>query len=131
MGVDYYSCKSCGESCYEEYVGNCNECGSSLCTSCLINNDVKSRYAHHYGYKFDSSNPELMKKYQDEGFCLFKDDGTAYYEEEQIIDDSGIDSKYCPFCNGEKINKESLFDYIIKKYNIDEKKEWKEFKKTI
>jgi hypothetical protein len=62
MGVDYYHCEVCGESRYEEYVGNCNKCGNSLCTNCLVNKDFDDRYAHRYGYKFDSLNPELMKK---------------------------------------------------------------------
>jgi hypothetical protein len=130
MGVDYYHCEVCGESRYEEYVGNCNKCGNSLCTSCLINKDFNDRYAHHYGYKFDSLNPELMKKYQDEGYCLYDSDGTPYYEDGEIISDSGIDSKYCPFCSGEKIDEALLFKHIVKKYNIDINKEWREVKKS-
>ena len=122
MSVDYYSCKHCGESRYEEYVGSCNKCGESICTSCLINNDVNSKYAYDYGYKFDSSNPELMKRYEEEGFDM------SGYEDGDIIDDSGIDGKYCPFCSVDSINESELFNYIIKKYNLNKKKEWKEYK---
>lgn len=130
MSVDFYGCDCCKESVYEEYVERCNKCGSSLCTSCLVNNDIKSKYAHSYGYVFDPSNPDLMLKYVQEGFSLYNDSGDQYYEDGDIIDDSGIDSKYCPFCSGEEINKELLFDHIIEKYKIDIKEEWKILKQT-
>lgn len=62
MGVDFYHCKSCEESRYEEYIDHCNKCGNYICTACVINDDLDSKYAYHYGYKFDSKNLELMKK---------------------------------------------------------------------
>lgn len=128
MSVDFYACKCCGESRYEEYIGSCNKCGENIGTCCVVNDDVKSKYAHNYGYKFDSSNSELMDRYEKEGFSLYDKDGAGNYEEGDIIDDSGIDSKYCPFCSGETINKESLFDFIVEKFKIDAQKEWKLFK---
>jgi len=128
MSVDYCCCKVCGESHYEEFVGNCNKCGTSLCTSCLINNDVNEKYAHRYGYKFNSENTELMKKYEDIGYELYKKDGTPYYKNGDIISDSGIDSKYCPFCSGQEIDKEKVLEYILEKYELDIDKIWKEIK---
>jgi len=119
----------CGESLYEEYVGHCNKCHNSLCTHCLVNKDINVLYAHKYGYKFNSNDPELMRKYENEGYTLYKPDGESYYKDGDIIDDSGIDSKYCPFCSGEKIDNDALLKHIIKKYNIDIQNEWKEIKK--
>jgi hypothetical protein len=129
MGVEFYSCDCCNNSKYEEYVGHCNNCWSNICTSCLVNNDIKSNYAHSYGYQFDSNNPKLMSLYEAEGFNLYDEENNPIYEDGEIIDDSNIDSKYCPFCSGEAINKENLLEYILKKYNLDEKKEWDECKK--
>ena len=128
MSVDYYHCENCGESRYEEYVGYCNKCDTRLCTSCLINNDINSSYAYEYGYKYDSSDTELMEKYKDEGFDLFDKDGKPYYEDGDIIGDSNIDSKYCPYCSGDAINNEELFNFLVEKYKIDINKEWKEYK---
>lgn len=128
MSVDFYACKCCGESRYEEYVGSCNKCGASIGTCCVVNDDVKSKYAYSYGYRFDPDNIELMNQYKREGFELYGDEGDPYYEDGDVIDDSGIDSKYCPFCSGESINKELLFDFIVSKFKIDINKEWKLFK---
>jgi len=128
MSVDFYHCDKCKRSVYEEYVGECNKCHSSLCTDCLVNNDVKYEYAHKYGYRFDSGNPELMSQYEKEGFSLYRQDGSPRYDDGDVIDDSMIDSKYCPFCSGESINKELLFDFIVTKFKVDVNKEWKLFK---
>lgn len=128
MGVDYYHCESCDESLYEEYVGSCTKCGNSLCTSCLINNDVNSRYAHHYGYKFDSINELLLKQLEAEGFHFKDKNGNFTYEDGEIVDDSGIQAKYCPFCSGDIIDKDKVLDYLITKYKLDIKKVWKEIK---
>lgn len=129
MGVDYYACDSCGEALYEEYVGNCTKCGASLCTSCLINNDIEDRFAYSYGLRYDPNNPELMQKYADEGFSIYDEKGNPYYEEGDIIDDSAIQPKYCPFCSGDQVNEEEVLKYIIEKYNININEEWKELKK--
>lgn len=109
MSVDYYSCDACGESCYEEYVGHCSKCGHNLCTDCLVNKDIESDYANDYNVRCNGT-PEQQEEY---GF----DEGD--YKIDEIIDDSGIDSKYCPFCNGTKVNNDDLLDYIVKKYKID------------
>ncbi len=128
MGVDFYSCKSCGESKYEEYIGNCTNCGVSLCTNCLVNDDINDRFAHSYGFEYDPENPSLMQKYADEGWSIYDEKGKPYYNEGDIIDDSAIQPKYCPFCSGKEINKEKLFDFIVNKHNIDINKEWEEYK---
>lgn len=128
MGVSFYSCDSCGESLYEEYVGHCIKCDSSLCTSCLINDDIKDRFAYKYGYVYDSNNPELMEQYKEAGFYLTKENGDPYYEDGDIIDDSGIAEKYCPFCSGNSINDDELLSYLLTKFNLDKEKEWKEYK---
>lgn len=39
MSVDYYSCRCCGESRYEEAVAICEECGRWICCDCLVNAD--------------------------------------------------------------------------------------------
>ena len=126
MSVDYYSCSHCNKSVYEEYIGSCNKCGKELCTDCLINDDVKSKYAYRYGYVFDSSNPELMERYIKEGFELYNDSGDPFYEDGDIIDDSWINSKYCPFCSGTSVDRDRVLDYIVKKYKIDINNEWNE-----
>lgn len=129
MGVEYNSCQSCGESKYEEYVDSCCECGANLCTACLNDiDDNNSSYAHEYGYRFDSSKPELMEQYVKEGFELYNDEGKPYYEDDEIIDDSYIASKYCPYCNGDEIDNERLLAHIIEKYNINVDDEWSELK---
>lgn len=129
MGVSFYACECCGESRYEEYVGVCFSCDASLCTSCLVNDDVNDNFAYSYGYKFDSQNPELMKKYEGEGFSLYDEDGEPYYKDGDIIDDSNIQEKYCPYCSGDVINESAFLAYIIKKFNINEELEKTLFKK--
>ena len=128
MSVDYRHCSSCEESLYDEYVGSCTKCGNNLCTSCLINDDVKSRFAHHYGYKFDSKNEELIKTLIEEGFSLEDKDGKPYYKDGDIVDDSSILPKYCPYCSGNEIDREKVLDHLLKKYKLDIKKVWKEIK---
>jgi len=121
MSVSYQRCDCCKESKYEEYVGTCSSCGNYLCTRCLVNDDLDEDYAHRYGIRFslDMKDPDL-----------YKENGEPWFEEGEIIDDSGIDKKYCPFCEGGEIDKEALFQYLIGKLNIDIDKEWKEFNKT-
>jgi len=131
MSVDFYGCESCGDSRYEEYVGACNGCHNSLCTNCLVDNDYEgkdSNYAHVYGYRFDSKNEVLMKRYEEEGFTLYQDDGTAGYNEGDIIDDSGIDRKYCPFCSGNEVDREAAFCYLLEKHKLTAEGVWKEMK---
>ena len=56
--------------------------------------------------------------------------GTVYYEDDDIIDDSGIDSKYCPYCSGSAYTEKDLLNFILNKFNMSEKELVKEFKKT-
>lgn len=37
MSVNYYSCDSCGDARYEEYIAECDGCGRSLCDKCISN----------------------------------------------------------------------------------------------
>ena len=108
MSVDYYSCNCCGKGVYEEYVGKCSKCGHSLCTNCLINDDINSSYAGNYSITCDGT-----KQQADEiGFDL--DD----YAIGETIEDSGIDSKYCPFCSGKEIHNDDLLEYLLNKFNL-------------
>lgn len=125
MSVDYYACSVCGESKYEEYVGDCQGCGQSLCTSCLVNSNLGSRYASSYGYTFDEEDPDLMAQYEEEGFDL------TGYEDGDTIDDSSIAKCFCPYCSGDVVNDQEVFAYIVKKYNIDVSTEWKELKSKL
>ena len=117
MGVYYYHCKSCNESRYEEYVGWCNKCRTPICTSCVVNDDINDRYAYSYGYQFNSNNPELMKKYEEEGFELYRDG-------ENIYESYGFADKISQL----EINNEVLFDYIVEKYELSIRDEWNEYK---
>ena len=111
MGVDFYGCHSCGESRYEEYVASCPCCGHRVCTSCVVNDDINSRYAYDYGVKYDGTK-EQIEEY-----------GITYeYELGEIIDDTGIAPKYCPFCNGTKVNDKDLLNFLISNYGFDRNK---------
>ena len=113
MGVSYYACKCCGESRYEEYVGNCTSCGKSLGTCCVVNDDIGSRYAYEYGVIYDGSD-EQKKEYE------IGDD----WEEKgwvtvgEVIDDTAIQPKYCPFCTGEQVDKTDVLNYLLKKCGL-------------
>jgi hypothetical protein len=120
MSVDFYECDCCEESRYEEFVGHCNKCGHSLCTDCLANNDINSEYAYRYGEKCDGT-AEQAEKY---GFKV------GNYEIGDIIDDTGISSKYCPFCNGEEVHNDDLLDFAITKLGISRDQLISEFKKN-
>lgn len=135
MGVDYYHCEVCDESHYEEYVGSCTECSSRLCTKCLVNDDVKSRYASHYGVRFDFSNLELMQSFIDEEYIYKDEDGVYCYkynsgnvEEGDLVDDSAIAPKYCPFCQGTQINSDEVLTYLLNKYQLKIDEVWSEMK---
>ena len=126
MSVDFYSCDSCGDSAYEEYVGHCSKCGHSLCTNCLINKgEIDSRFAGHYNVKFDGS------EYQKEEYgAESKDDNEYGYEIGDIIDDTGIDSKYCPFCNGEEVHNDDLLEFAIWKLDVTKDQLTEEYHKS-
>jgi hypothetical protein len=115
MGVDFYHCESCGDSKYSEYVDYCSKCQHRLCTRCLENGEeIVSPYAHHYNVKFNGS-----KEQREEFGVESKEESEYGYEIGEIIDDSGIDSKYCPFCNNSKVSDEDLFRYLLRKYELD------------
>lgn len=125
MSVDYYTCKCCGESRYEEYVGSCSKCGKSIGTCCVVNDDIDSNYAYEYNVKFDGSK-EQKEKYG----IKSKEDSEYGYEIGDIIDDVGIDPKYCPFCNNKEIDNDDLLDYLLSKYNINKDDLVKEYIKS-
>jgi hypothetical protein len=114
MSVDFYSCDCCGESRYEECVHHCDKCQHSLCTYCLVNDDINDQYTHQYCIRYDGSD-EMKKEYGIDDEWIEK----GWVEVGGIIDDTGIDPKYCPFCTGEKVAKEDVFDYLIKKLGLD------------
>ncbi|MED4787555.1 hypothetical protein P9429_11735 [Bacillus atrophaeus] len=108
MGVEIYACDCCGDSKYEEYVDHCGSCGHRLGTCCVVNDDVDSSYAFDYGVRYDGSEEQI----EEYGIDL------GDYEIDDIIEYSGIAPKYCPFCSGEVVVKEYLFDYLLKKYGL-------------
>jgi hypothetical protein len=112
MSVDYYYCEKCGESVYSEYQGHCGKCHKGLCTNCLINDTIQSRYAYDYYVLYDGSD-EQIKKYS------IKPDE---YEIGDKIDDSGIDSKYCPYCSGDAYTDSDLLDIALKFMGITKDK---------
>lgn len=75
-----------------------------------MNNDIDSEYSYDYGVKFDGSK-EQMEEY---GF-----DESYDYEIGDIIDDAGIDSKYCPICNGLKVHDDELLEFAIRRLNTN------------
>lgn len=113
MSVDFYACSVCGESRYEEYVGSCTCCGDSLCTNCVTNDDVNSNYAHHYGIVFDGSE-EMMKEYD----ITQEEIDKGYVSVDEILDDTSIAPKYCPYCQGEEINEGEFTAFLIKKLGV-------------
>jgi hypothetical protein len=112
MGVDFYACDCCGESKYEEYVGSCTKCGHSICTSCVDNDDVKSRYAHEYGVRYNGTIEQIEEYGIDEGD----------YEEDDTIDATSIAPRYCPYCNGTEISDDDLLNYLLNKFNLEKDK---------
>lgn len=125
MGVDYYACSCCGESRYEEFVGNCTSCGESLCTSCLTNDDVNSNYAHSYGVVFDGSK-EMIDEYD----ITQEEIEKGWVEVDEIIDDTSIAPKYCPYCQGEEINESEFTDFLIKRSGKSRTELETEFRKS-
>ena len=46
-----------------------------------------------------------------------KEDSPEYgYAIGEVIEDTDIDPKYCPFCNSEVVDKEDVLDFVIEKY---------------
>jgi len=113
MSVEYYPCNCCGESVYDEYVERCVKCGKRICTSCVVNDDINSEYAGRYCVKFDGSE-EQKEEYR----ITEKDIEKGWVQIGKPIDNTGIDPKYCPFCNGDKIHNDDLLNYLLIKYNL-------------
>jgi hypothetical protein len=114
MSVDYYSCSCCNESVYSEFVTHCSGCGKGICTHCLINvpDDIGEdygRYAHNYGVRYDGT--EEQKE-------LFSWISSGNYEIGELIDDAGIDFKYCPFCSGEEVHDSDILNLALEKLNL-------------
>jgi hypothetical protein len=110
MSVDFKACSKCGESLYDEFVGTCGgECGTkgcyqSLCTHCLVNDEkIDSSYAYEYGTRFDGT-PEQIKELGLEGYS---------YKIGDLIDDTGIDPKYCPYCSGEEVHGDEILGFLL------------------
>ncbi|KQL18813.1 hypothetical protein [Cytobacillus solani] len=109
MGVSYYACKCCGESRYEEYVGSCTTCGKTLGTCCVVNDDIGSDYAYEYGVIYDGSEAQkneygIEEDWEEKGWVTIG----------EVIDDTSIQPKYCPFCTGEEIAQEDILAYLLK-----------------
>lgn len=124
MGVSYYACKCCGESIYEEYVGACTECSKYLCTECLVNDDVHSDYASDYGVIYDGS-IQQKEKYgiQDD----WEEKGWVTIDE--VIDDTSISPKYCPYCQGYQLDKEKFYNWLLNKLEKSEEDLINEYEK--
>lgn len=125
MSVDFYSCDCCEESRYEEFVHHCDKCGHSLGTCCVVNDDIGSSYAHDYCVKFDGTK-EMMEEYGINEEYIEKE----WVVEGEVIDDTGIDPKYCPFCNKTSVSDDDLLRYLIRKHEIDKDELIEEYKKS-
>ena len=122
MSVNYNSCDCCEESVYEEYVKHCEKCGHNICTNCVVNDDINSDYASKYCIKFDGSDE------QKEVYGITEEDiKNGWFKIGEAISDTGIDPKYCPFCNGEIIHNDDLLDYLLNKYNLTKDEVKKEY----
>ena len=126
MSVDYYSCDCCEESVYEEFVKHCEKCGHNICTECIVNDDINSEYASGYRVKYDGSEEQkeqygITEEYIEKGWV----------EIGKPIQDTGIDPKYCPFCNGNMIHNDDLLDYLLSKYNLSKDEVKKEYLKSV
>lgn len=113
MSVDYYSCDCCEESVYEEFVRHCEKCGHRICTNCVVNDDINSEYASRYRIKFDGSEEQ-----KEEYGITDEEIEKGYFKIGEPLDDTGIDPKYCPFCNGESIHNDDLLSFLLNKYNL-------------
>ena len=108
MGVDFYYCECCKESKYSEYVKECECCRNNLCTHCLVNKEFNSSYAYDYCIIYDGS--EEQKKeygigddYEEKGYVTIG----------EVIVDTGIDPKYCPFCEGKAFDEKDFLQWLI------------------
>ena len=125
MGVDYYGCANCGDGVYEEYIHHCEECGKSIGTCCVVNDDVGDRYAHAYKIKYDGFD-EQKAKYGIKEDWIEK----GWVTIGEPMDDVGIDPKYCPFCGGGKVDDGDLLAFAIKKLNTTKDQLTDEYKEA-
>ncbi|MEH6848161.1 hypothetical protein [Bacillus thuringiensis] len=108
MGVEYHSCDKCSEARYEEYVGRCTSCYASLCTHCVVNDDIDSIYASQYGVIFDGSE-EQRKEYDIKDEHIEK----GWYVIGEKIDDSSIAPQYCPYCQCTAIDESRFVKFLV------------------
>lgn len=127
MSVDYYGCEHCGDGVYEEYIGSCSRCGKRICTNCLVNaNEIDSRYAFHYNVKYDGT------REQKEEYGIEDASESKYgYNVGEIIDDVGIDSKYCPYCSGGSIDENELIEFAAKLLGLSRNKLEEKYLKSL
>lgn len=109
-------CPCCSEIRYYENVHYCNKCSQILCRSCLVNDDLDKQWIHDYCIPYDGTK-EMREEY---GF------NEGDYEIGEIIDDAGVLSKYCPYCNGLKVNDDMLLEFAMNELLNMNKEELKE-----
>lgn len=125
MGVDFYACKCCGESRYEEYIDYCEGCGKRIGTCCVVNDDIGDNFTYPYRVKYDGS-AEQKEEYDIEDDWEEK----GWVTTGEPLDDVGIDPKYCPFCSGEEVAKEDVLTYLLKKCGISYEEAEKEYRQN-
>jgi hypothetical protein len=90
----------------------------------VTNDDVNSQYAHSYGAVFDGSE-EMIKEYNITEEELEK----GYIKVGELIDDTAIMPKYCPYCQGVEINEQQFVEFLIEKLGTSREALEKEFLK--
>lgn len=115
MSVDFYSCDCCGDSRYEEYVHECPNCGRDICEDCFNENaDTPERIEskediteEQYNYLCNKYSKELIDK--------------------QVICWGEMNPEHCPFCGGNEVHIDDLFDFALSKLNITKEQLIKEY----
>lgn len=125
MGVEFYHCSCCNESKYEEYVGWCTDCGKSICASCVTNDDVDSSYASYYGVVYNGSEEQKLEygiedDWEEKGWITVG----------ELIDDTSIAPKYCPYCQGEKFNEDKFAQWLYQKLGKSREELIEEYKEV-
>ena len=118
MSVDFYACKCCEESRYEEYIHECPHCGRNICEDCF-NKDVET--PERIGNKEDLTEEQysyLCKKY---GKTLI---------DTQVIKWGELNPEYCPFCNGDEIHNDDLLYFALSKLNMSQEQLKEEYLKS-
>lgn len=126
MGVEFYHCDCCEESRYEEYVGRCDGCGHKLCTACVVNDDIGSSYANHYGERYSGTQEQkerlgIEEDWEEKGWVTLG----------EVIDDVDMQPKYCPFCQGEAFDEVKFHNWLYDKLNRTKSELIEEFIKSL